>query len=51
MVLRLAERAGIHPVYLAGIERGKQNPSFKTLARLENALDVTLSELFADDEA
>jgi len=45
----LAEKAGIHPVYLAGIERGKRNPSFKNLARIAAALDVSLAVLFTEE--
>jgi len=47
----LAEKAGIHPVYLAGIEGGKRNPSFKNLVRIAAALEITLSRLFAEDDA
>lgn len=46
---RLAEQAGIHPVYLAGIECGKRNPSFKNLSRLADALSITLAELFSEE--
>ena len=46
----LAEKAGIHPVYLAGIEGGKRNPSFKNLARIAAALEIALSKLFAEDD-
>jgi len=46
----LAEKAGIHPVDLAGIERGKRNPAFKNLARIAAALEITLSSLFAEDD-
>ena len=43
---RLAEEAGIHRVYLAGIERGKRNPSLKSLEHLADALGVSLPKLF-----
>jgi transcriptional regulator with XRE-family HTH domain len=45
----LAEKAGIHPVYLNGIERGKRNPSFKNLNSIADALGVKLAALFAED--
>lgn len=37
---KLAERAGIDPTYLGGIERGTRNPSLRVLARLAKALHV-----------
>lgn len=46
----LAEKADIHPVYLAGIERGKRNPSFRNLSRIADALGVSLAGLFTEDE-
>jgi len=46
----LAEKAGIHPVYLAGIEGGKRNPSFKNLNRIAAASETTLSRLFAEND-
>lgn len=45
----LAEMAGVHPVYLAGIERGKRNPAFRNLSRIAAALDVPLATLFTED--
>jgi len=45
----LAEKAGIHPVYLAGIERGKRNPSFKNLHRIAEAFDISLATLFTEN--
>jgi transcriptional regulator with XRE-family HTH domain len=43
---RLAEEAGIHRVYLAGIELGQRNPSLRNLENLARALGVTLPDLF-----
>ena len=43
---RLAEEAGIHRVYLAGIELGQRNPSLRNLANLAAALGVPLPKLF-----
>ena len=43
---RLAEEAGIHRVYLAGIELAQRNPSLKNLENLARALGVSLPKLF-----
>jgi len=43
---RLAEEAGMHRTYLAGIEREIRNPSLESLVKLANALELTLAELF-----
>ena len=42
----LAFRAGVHRTYLGGIERGERNPSLKNIARIGEALEVTLPDLF-----
>ena len=47
---RLAEEAGMHRTYLAGIERALRNPSLENLIKLANALNVTLPELFSSIE-
>ena len=41
----LADKAGIHRVSLANIERGAKTPTLDTLARLAKALRVPLSRL------
>jgi len=41
----LAERAGLDPTYISGIERGLRNPGIKNVARLAKALGLTTSEL------
>ena len=41
----LAEKAGLHPTYLSGVERGVRNPSLQILFRLARALDSSVSEL------
>jgi transcriptional regulator with XRE-family HTH domain len=43
----LAHRAELHYTYIGGIERGERNPALVNIARLANALDVSLAELFA----
>lgn len=43
----LAERAHISVSFLSMIERGERMPHVETLAALAQALDVSLSELFA----
>ena len=46
-----AESAGISQGTWSDIERGKNtNPTQKTLARIAEALDVTLAELFVDQD-
>lgn len=34
--------------YMGAIERGEQNPSLWTIARLANALDIAISDLMED---
>ena len=41
----LAERAGLDPTYISGIERGMRNPSVLSVVRIAKALDVTTSRL------
>lgn len=41
----LAERADLDRTYVSDVERGLRNPSIKTLARLADALSVTLGDL------
>jgi len=47
----LSLRTGIHRNYIGGIERGERNPSVVTVAALAEALDLRLSELFAQLES
>jgi len=46
---RLAEEAGIHRVYLAGIELAQRNPSLKNLENIAKALGIPLPKLFEGD--
>ena len=41
---KLAERAGLDPTYISGIERGLRNPGIKNVARLARALGLSLEE-------
>jgi DNA-binding XRE family transcriptional regulator len=42
---QLGHRSGLHPTYISGIERGARNPSWRSIARLCDALGVRVSEL------
>ena len=42
---KLAEKAGLDPTYLSGIERGLRNPGIKNVARLAKALGLSTAEL------
>jgi transcriptional regulator with XRE-family HTH domain len=48
---RLAEAASLHPRYVSDVERGRRNVAVCNLARLAQALGVTLPELMAAVEA
>ena len=43
----LAERAGIHPTYVGGIERGERNVGLDNIVRIAKALREHPSALFA----
>ncbi len=43
---KLGEKAGLHPTYVGGIERGERNVSLENLTKLSEAFQITLSELF-----
>jgi transcriptional regulator with XRE-family HTH domain len=42
---QLAHASGLHPTYISGIERGLRNPSWRSVGRLCEALEVRISEL------
>src|SRR3954469_3489398 len=42
---QLAERANLHRTYIAGIERGGRNITLKSIDKLPNALEVSISDL------
>jgi transcriptional regulator with XRE-family HTH domain len=48
---KLAERAGLDPTYISGIERGLRNPGIKNVARLAKALGFTTTELLKGVDA
>jgi transcriptional regulator with XRE-family HTH domain len=42
---KLAEKAGLDPTYISGIERGLRNPGILNVARLAKALRLTTAHL------
>lgn len=47
----LAEKIGISQPSISGIATGKQKPSFDTLEKLADALEVGIGELFQPKES
>jgi transcriptional regulator with XRE-family HTH domain len=45
---KLAEKADLHPVYVGDVERGEENISIGSLAKIAKALKVPLRDLFSD---
>ena len=45
---KLAELSGLHRTTLGSIENGKTSPTLDSIARIANALNLTLSELLFD---
>lgn len=43
---QLAYKAGLHPTYISGIERGVRNLSLRNIEKLAEALEVSLAKLF-----
>lgn len=41
----LAHRAGVHPTYLSGVERGRRNPTITVLQRIALALGSDIQRL------
>jgi transcriptional regulator with XRE-family HTH domain len=48
---QLAEQCGIDRTYMSNIERGKRQPSIKTLRAIAKALSTKASDLLLDAEA
>jgi CheY-like chemotaxis protein/DNA-binding Xre family transcriptional regulator len=46
----LAERAGLHQTYIAGIEGGERNITLKSIGKLAGALSVSVSTLLSEEE-
>ena len=44
----VAEAAGLHPNYISSVERGERNISIWNIARIAEALGVSMPELLAD---
>ncbi len=44
---RFAEVCGVHRTYMGHLERGEKNVSLASLAKVADALAITLSELFS----
>jgi transcriptional regulator with XRE-family HTH domain len=44
----LSERAGLHRTYVADVERGVRNLSLVNIEKLGEALEISISELFAE---
>ena len=42
---KLAEKAGLDPTYISGIERGLRNPGIRNVARLAKALGLKTAAL------
>lgn len=42
----LADRAGLHRTYISDVERGARNPSLKSIEKLAEALQLSVSGLF-----
>jgi transcriptional regulator with XRE-family HTH domain len=43
---RLADESAMHRTYMWGIEQGVRNPSLRHLAKIAEALDISLASLF-----
>lgn len=46
----LGEKAGLHPTYIGGIERGERNVSLDNVAKLSSAFKMSVAELFEFSE-
>jgi transcriptional regulator with XRE-family HTH domain len=46
----LSLRSGLHQRWISNVETGKRNPSYASLRRLANSVDLSASELIARAE-
>ncbi|GJD71590.1 HTH-type transcriptional regulator RamB [Methylobacterium gnaphalii] len=46
----LAHRAGVHPTYLSGVERGRRNPTIVVLQRIAEALGSDIEQIVSRDD-
>ncbi len=47
---KLSEKSGLHRTYISGIERGIRNPTISIVDQVATSLNVTVSELFTENE-
>lgn len=41
-----ADKCGIHRTYIGAVERGEKSPTLNTVAKIADALEITIKELF-----
>lgn len=46
----VADRSGLHPTHVGGLERGTRNPTYSTLLKLAGALETSVGSLAARAE-
>lgn len=49
--LALAERTGLSQTWISRLEQGGANPTFETLSRIADALEINVSELLIEERA
>lgn len=47
---QLAERSGLHPIYIGQVERGEKNATLESISKIAAGLGVALSTLFENIE-
>jgi transcriptional regulator with XRE-family HTH domain len=47
----LADRAGLHRTYISDVERGDRNLSLENIEKITQALELKISEFFAQCES